>query len=671
MSSGSNDANIANLLEQLVNQGEIDPLSDILRDSLDEFIRAQVKVEDAQRLTAKEIKDLHTSIKRYLDVIGVQTSQQFKGLLGALKEGAVKEASEGSSIGLEKLLDAFSNRISSSIIQSEKVGEKGGKGAHIKNGKESEAYVKIAEELSKKMGLSDKIDRFSDKLLTFFGEKESRDNKKQKSFVADLLEGIEKSRIGGMVKDAFSLLGLLGGNWLTEKLTPLLGPELARTVGAAFTMAMMALGGPLTNMLFSGLAKFLTPMLGPIVGFLAGIGGAVFAFKEAIDSWKNGKKGQAVSFAAGAITLLAGGIAAAIAAPIAGPLLAIGAAITGITLIWKKYGDNIKDWALKHIKGFDKVLEFFGNVKKAFKDFKDRLFSVWPLNGRDKEEEKKRKEEEKRAKKEKTESEKTGFFDGVKSMFSGGDKPKTKKVNGVEAVPMASLGLSGTIWEKNSKPYVASENAAKLQLLDMFAKSKGYDVIYTSAMGGDEHKEGSGHYSGRKVDLQPTKNGKFVRFTPEEEAEAIRLGLWSADRKGAVGWEDPVGTQLFGHYDANVAGGINDYAREWLVRNTGSSLTPIEQSVLAEKHNAEVKEKESGKTQTAEEKAPDVAQVIDPIDIAKTVANATIAAMNPAAVPATLAAGALSATKGTIDPTGNSDFQNALLTMSKICNMGG
>ena len=126
--------------------------------------------------------------------------------------------------------------------------------------------------------------------------------------------------------------------------------------------------------------------------------------------------------------------------------------------------------------------------------------------------------------------------------IGGLPKPTGKYVN------LKDLGLKGTIWSGNSKPTIAAESVPGVKYLDNYLTSRGYQVVYTSAMGG-KHAPNSGHYNGAKIDFQVFKNGKPVRLTPQEEAHIYGLGFKG---EGAVGWEAVPGQVGGGHYDANT-----------------------------------------------------------------------------------------------------------------------
>ena len=127
----------------------------------------------------------------------------------------------------------------------------------------------------------------------------------------------------------------------------------------------------------------------------------------------------------------------------------------------------------------------------------------------------------------------------------------TKLVNGIQAVPMKDLGLSGTIASINSKPYIAPYNVDNLKTLDKAIDSWGYDIIYTSAMGGSHAGGPRSHAAGQKVDLQLKKNGKPTRMTPSQETALISAGF-ARNGSGALGWEPVAGQVLGGHYDYSI-----------------------------------------------------------------------------------------------------------------------
>lgn len=94
---------------------------------------------------------------------------------------------------------------------------------------------------------------------------------------------------------------------------------------------------------------------------------------------------------------------------------------------------------------------------------------------------------------------------------------------------MSSLGLSGSIWEQNSKPYVPVDNVGKVKYLDKYIKANGRSVTYTSNMGG--HKDGTEHANGNKVDFQTF--GSVL--TPDEYDHLYKLGYFGEGK--AIGYE--------------------------------------------------------------------------------------------------------------------------------------
>lgn len=92
------------------------------------------------------------------------------------------------------------------------------------------------------------------------------------------------------------------------------------------------------------------------------------------------------------------------------------------------------------------------------------------------------------------------------------------------------------------------DSVAGIKFLDNYLASRGYEVVYTSAMGG-KHAKGSGHYNGAKIDVQVFKNGKPAKLTPEEEKYVYYSLGFKGD--GAVGWEAVPGQVGGGHYDLN------------------------------------------------------------------------------------------------------------------------
>lgn len=118
-------------------------------------------------------------------------------------------------------------------------------------------------------------------------------------------------------------------------------------------------------------------------------------------------------------------------------------------------------------------------------------------------------------------------------------------------VKMKDLGLRGKIDSGNSVPATLKKNAYNVQQLDHILASWGYDVTYTSNMGG-KHKTGEkSHASGNKVDLQLTRGGQVAKLTSQQLEYLRKLGYWGGTT-GALGWEAVNGQVGGGHYDLHI-----------------------------------------------------------------------------------------------------------------------
>lgn len=129
---------------------------------------------------------------------------------------------------------------------------------------------------------------------------------------------------------------------------------------------------------------------------------------------------------------------------------------------------------------------------------------------------------------------------------------ETNVLHGRQVVGLKDLSLSGSVVSSNSKPYIAEGNKESLQNLDRLLNEWGYEVVYTSAMGG--HRPGTGHWKGNKVDLQLKKNGRPAHLTPAQLNALRKAGYWGPGT-GALGWEPVSGQVGGGHYDLYVANG--------------------------------------------------------------------------------------------------------------------
>lgn len=306
---------------------------------------------------------------------------------------------------VEKITTAFENLDVSAILESEKIEQRGGKGAPLKNTLDNEKLGRVNEDLARRIGLS--LDTTTDKLITFFQEQEKKREKKTRGFVDDLIEGLEKSKwVGGALQDTFRLIGLLGANWLSKF------GQLGRILGGAFYVAMATAGPLLVKLLLQGIGKLFTSLPrmlgnlgkgvwnnalktsvragGPLGDFatagagqklaaggrLAGAGlaagalgiGAFFAGRESYRSFKQGDKVGGSAFGVGAAGLGVAAIAA-IVAGIAAPVTLIAAAVGGIAVgvgaIWKNR-EKILEHYKKNKDFYDKVIAFMDFVFPVF-----------------------------------------------------------------------------------------------------------------------------------------------------------------------------------------------------------------------------------------------------------------------------------------------------------------
>ena len=129
-------------------------------------------------------------------------------------------------------------------------------------------------------------------------------------------------------------------------------------------------------------------------------------------------------------------------------------------------------------------------------------------------------------------------------------------------VHMNSLGLNGKISSDNSVPLTTKQNAGNVQFLDAYLQSKGYNVVYTSNMGG-QHKGGKkSHASGNKMDFQLfDAAGKPMHLRQEDYEFLQSMGYWGGST-GALGWEKVKGQVGGGHYDVHVGDQINREMQE-------------------------------------------------------------------------------------------------------------
>lgn len=134
---------------------------------------------------------------------------------------------------------------------------------------------------------------------------------------------------------------------------------------------------------------------------------------------------------------------------------------------------------------------------------------------------------------------------------------KNSILHGTKVTGLKSMGLKGSAVSSNSIPYIASQNEQSLKTLDQTLSDWGYEIIYTSAMGG--HRAYTGHWKGNKVDLQLKKNGRPARLSSQQLNMLGQAGYWGRGT-GALGWEPVLGQVGGGHYDLFIGEGSSGTA---------------------------------------------------------------------------------------------------------------
>lgn len=465
-SSGNNDINIA-YLEKLA-----DAVSDaaMSMQKISESYGANGQLEQTLKNLAKSVNDGTMTTKQLLKE-AASTQKNIRSVEYGLEDTTkynktvnmfiklLEEKIGNSSIDdvlIKKLTTAFENLDVTAILESEKIGQRGGKGAPLKGVMNNEKLNKVNEDLAKRIGL--KLDEASDKLMAFFQEQEEKKQKKQKGFIDDLVEGLEKSKwVGGALHDTFRLIGLLGANWLSQF------GQLGRILGGAFYVAMETAGPILVKLLLQGMGKLFTSLPrmlsglwgnavklstnlgGPLsmfapgrwgmmsgagkaasVGRLAtaglasaGLGaGAFWAGGQSIQSFKQGDKVSGSAFGVGAAGLGVAAVAALVAgisAPITLIAATIGGIAVGVAAIWKNR-EKIAEHYKKNKEFYDKVLAFMDFVMPPIgilRHYIEWLVDHWPWGREDKE------------------GQKNGFIQGVKNLFGVQDTKAVQHIGGV------------------------------------------------------------------------------------------------------------------------------------------------------------------------------------------------------------------------------------------------
>ena len=136
----------------------------------------------------------------------------------------------------------------------------------------------------------------------------------------------------------------------------------------------------------------------------------------------------------------------------------------------------------------------------------------------------------------------------TKTMWDKRARPKANSGYEDMRTLKEKYGLKGTIAKDNSVPWLKKENVGAMLQLDSMLNQWGYDVVYTSNMGGSHAGGSKSHASGNKVDLQLFKNGKPVHLSANELNQLKAKGYWGG-ATGALGWEPHANQTGGGHYD--------------------------------------------------------------------------------------------------------------------------
>ena len=413
-SGNNNDINIA-YLEKLTES--VTDVSLVLQ-KISESYGANGQLEQALKSLAKAVNDGSMSTKQMLKEAAA-TQKNIRSVEYGLSDTTkytktvnmftkLLEEKLGNSkiddVLVKKIATAFENLDVTAILESEKIGARGGKGAPLKNVMENEKLGRVNEDLAKKLGV--KLDSVQYKILTFFEGAQQKTSNVIRELGVNLLEGLEKSKwVGGALRDTFRLVGLLGANFLSQF------GQLGRILGGAFYIAMETAGPFLVKLLLDGMGKLFSglisgkilgglvnklPMNGPLgnaittvygggtgaqkaaalkglvgpgIAATAAFAGGGWALGQAADSLSQGRKGNAAALGLGGTALIGGGIAALVAgftAPITVPLLAIGASVTAIAATWKHFGGDIQNHFKKNKEFYDKVLDILGIICPVF-----------------------------------------------------------------------------------------------------------------------------------------------------------------------------------------------------------------------------------------------------------------------------------------------------------------
>ena len=503
-----------------------------------------------------------------------------------LLEEKIKDSKLDDAL-VKKIATAFENLDVTAILESEKIGQKGGKGAPLKNVMDNEKLNKVNEDLARRIGL--KLDESQSKLMAFFQEQEQKREKTTKGFVDDLIEGLEKSKwVGGALRDTFRLVGLLGGQWLSQF------GQLGRILGGAFYVAMETAGPLLVNLLLKGmgniLGKFIgaglgarvgwglinaLPMNGPLgnaittfygggtagqklaaAGGLAGAGlvsaglgaGALWAGGQSAQSFKQGDKVGGSAFGIGAAGLGVAAVAALVAG-ITAPVTLIAAAIGGIAVavggIWKNR-EAIMEHYKKHKEFYDKVLTFmdylmpiFGVIRHAVMWWQDHFGGHTNVEDET--------------------GNKNSFGQKVANAFNIQDREKVQEIGGMginRAGYATNLGKMSREQASDAlKKYYEGHKEQATNAYDWMEVGEFYQHLYKNDAAIRDEKGNAilvPTYKGARKDLQ------------DMNAALSSVGLSGMALSGSMQTASREGnTHVEGSLHDNIMGLVNDYAAGW------------------------------------------------------------------------------------------------------------
>lgn len=500
---------------------------------------------------------------------------------------------------LKKVATAFNNLDVTAILESEKIGQRGGKGAPLKNVMDNEKLDKVNADLARRIGV--KLDDSMSKLMTFYQEEEKKTAKRTAGFVQDLIEGLGKSKwVGGTLRDTFKLIGLLGANWLSQF------GQLGKILGGAFYIAMETAGPFLVSLLLKGLGGVLGKLVGGLggaLGRLIGIGGtsaasagaagagaagagaagasgagavgglaakagtvvargagaiglgagAFFAGRESINSFKEGDKVGGSAFGAGALGLGVAAIAALVAG-ISAPVTLIAGAIGGIAVavgaIWKNR-EAILDHFKKHKDFYDRILKFIDFVNPVFGLL--RSICMWwqdKYGGESAGE---------RSNAEDSLGNKNGVVQKVANFLNVQDKKPVQKIEGSginKAGYVTNLkSLTPMQASKVLKAYYDNYNEQATNAYDWMKVGEFYPHLYKNDAAIRDAKGNAilvPSYKGARQDLQ------------DMNAKLSSIGLSGMALSGSMRTAGRTGvTHVKGSKHDNIMGLVNDYAAGW------------------------------------------------------------------------------------------------------------